>query len=250
MNLSLIYFSPTGGTERIARKLAQAISSQCREMDLSSRSATPPTLSADDIAVIAVPSFSGRMPALAAQRLRAIKANGARAIVVAVYGNRAYEDTLIELADIATEQGFNVVGAVSAVARHSIVTKIASSRPDAEDMKTLDTFGKKIYSKLNSGSTTAPHIPGNRPYRKTGGAFTPKTYRKCNNCGKCVRECPAGAISKENPRNVDKKLCIGCMRCVETCTQKAKHLSPILVFLAGQMLKKPCATRKEPELFL
>ena len=93
--------------------------------------------SKEDLAVIAVPSYAGRVPAVAVQRLAAVKGNGARAVLVCVYGNRAYEDTLVELADTAKEAGFRVMAAVSAIAEHSIARQFAAGRPDAEDAQRL-----------------------------------------------------------------------------------------------------------------
>ena len=72
-----------------------------------------------DVCLVAVPSYGGRVPDAAAQRLGRMNGGGARAVLVAVYGNRAIDDTLLELKDILTAQGFRPVAAVAAVAEHS-----------------------------------------------------------------------------------------------------------------------------------
>lgn len=89
-------------------------------------------LEKEDIAVIAVPSYGGRVPGTAAERLSAIRGNGARAILVCVYGNRAYEDTLVELQDIAKQAGFRVLSAVAAIGGASIARQFATGRPGRE----------------------------------------------------------------------------------------------------------------------
>ena len=86
-------------------------------------------LTQDDVAVISVPSYGGRVPAAAVQRIALMNAHGARAILVCVYGNRAYEDTLVELRDAAVQAGFRVVAAVAAIAEHSVARQYASGRP-------------------------------------------------------------------------------------------------------------------------
>lgn len=96
------------------------------------------------------------------------RATAPRAVLVCVYGNRAYEDTLVELEDTAKQAGFQVVAAVAAIAEHSIARQFATGRPDAQDEQTLSDFAKQIQQKLSAGNTTEPAIPGNRPYKKTG----------------------------------------------------------------------------------
>ena len=48
-----------------------------------------------------MPAFGGAAPQLALDRLSRIRGNGALCVIAAVYGNRAYEDTLVLLEDYA-----------------------------------------------------------------------------------------------------------------------------------------------------
>ena len=94
-----------------------------------------------------MPSFGGRAPAVAIERLKQISGNGAKCTLVCVYGNRAYEDTLVEMEDAANHCGFQVVAAIAAVAEHSILSQYASNRPDASDEKQLVNFADQIADK-------------------------------------------------------------------------------------------------------
>lgn len=235
----------------MAEILTEAIGLPASEVDLSAREMGDAELSADTLAIIAVPSFAGRVPATATERLKnKVHGNGAKAVLVAVYGNRAYEDTLVELYDIAMACGFKVVACVSAVARHSIVTRIAAQRPDEADRAVLDEFGKRIAEKIAAGDLVAPAIPGNRPYKKGGASLVPKTNDKCSSCGMCVSMCPVGAINPAEPGRIDGALCIGCMRCVSLCPVAAKFIPEEIVAAIDAKIKGFCADRKEPELFL
>ena len=141
-----IIFSPTGGTKKVADLLAGEWNLKREAVDLTDPSVDFGSISVEkeELTLIAVPSYGGRVPALAAKRFRQIKGNGARCVIVCVYGNRAYEDTLTELEDLAEECGFEVIAAVAAIAEHSIMHQYATGRPDREDEQELKEFAEKI----------------------------------------------------------------------------------------------------------
>ena len=248
MNTVEIIFSPTGGTEKVARIIGRQWSESTTKINLSD----PKTdfsgcaINKGDRVLIAMPSFGGRAPAVAIERLRKIAGNGAKCTLVCVYGNRAYEDTLAEMEDAAKECGFQVVAAVAAVAQHSIIPQYAANRPDASDEKQLAEFAQQIADKTESVAS----VPGNRPYKKAGGAgLVPKPSKACVRCGVCAKNCPVQAIDPEK-YSADSKKCIACMRCVRQCPHNARKVNGAMVSVAALAIKKACSARKENELFM
>lgn len=254
MKLIQIVFSPTGGTQKVVNILTEKWACEVTPIDLSDASIAPSniTIAQEDIVLIAIPSYGGRVPGLAAERLGKVKGNGARCVIVCVYGNRAYEDTLVELKDIAENCGFQTVAAVSAIAEHSIIHQYAAGRPDKKDADQLHEFAKTIWDKLTTGeSVSALQVPGNRPYKKAGGAgLVPKADKNCVSCGLCAENCPAQAIDPNNLKTADSKKCISCMRCVVKCPKSARKVNGAMVSAAALAIKKACSTRKDNELFL
>ena len=248
MNTVEIIFSPTGGTEKAAHLLGQQWSENPVKIDLSDARTdfTKCAITPEDMVLVAMPSFGGRAPAVAIERLKKIAGNGAKCTLVCVYGNRAYEDTLVEMEDAAKECGFRVIAAVAAVAEHSILPQYATGRPDASDEEQLAGFAAQIAGK----DSEITSLPGNRPYKKSGGAgLVPKPTKECVKCGLCAEKCPVQAIDPASFA-ADPKLCIGCMRCVKQCPKDARRVNGLMVSIAGMAIKKACSVRKESELYL
>ena len=248
MNVVEIIFSPTGGTEKAAHLLGRQWSENPVKIDLSDAKTdcTQCEISPEDMVLIAMPSFGGRAPAVAIERLKQIVGNGAKCTLVCVYGNRAYEDTLVEMEDAAKACGFRVIAAVAAVAEHSILPQYATDRPDETDKAQLADFAAQIAGK----DSELTSLPGNRPYKKSGGAgLVPKPTKDCVKCGLCAEKCPVQAIDPASFA-ADSKLCIGCMRCVKQCPKNARKVNGLMVSIAGMAIKKACSVRKENELYL
>lgn len=248
MNAVEIVFSPTGGTEKVADIIGKCWNENPAKIDLSDAAAdfSKCEITGQDMVVIAMPSFGGRAPAAAVERLKKIHGNGASCVLVCVYGNRAYEDTLVEMEDAAEECGFQVTAAISAVAEHSILPQYAAGRPDEADRKQLAGFAGQIAGKTGPVST----IPGSRPYKKAGGVgLVPKPDKSCVKCGLCAKMCPVQAIDPDQ-FIADSKKCISCMRCMKLCPQNARKVNGLMVSAAALAIKKACSVRKENELFL
>ncbi len=243
-----IVFSPTGGTEKVADIIGRKWSDNIVKIDLSDikTNFNKFEICKEDMVLIAMPSFGGRAPAAAIERLKQIAGNGAKCTLVCVYGNRAYEDTLAEMEDAAKMCGFHVIAAIAAVAEHSIISKYASGRPDASDENQLVSFADKISKK--DGDVTS--IPGNRPYKKSGGTpLIPKPGKECVECGLCAEKCPVNAIESTGFK-ADSEKCISCMRCVKICPNHARKVNSAMVSVVALAIKKACSERKENELFL
>lgn len=250
MKLYEFCFSPTGGTERVLDIISSVWQCEKVRIDLCNAgfNFSGIEVGAEDTALIAVPSFGGRVPAVVFERLGEVRGNGANAVLICVYGNRAIDDTLTELEDNLSS--FEIIAAISAVAEHSIMRNYASGRPDNKDSAELIEFAGKIKNKIENNVKSKPILPGNHTMYKeyNGVPFKPEADKKCNHCGLCSDKCPVKAINSDG--TTDKSKCISCMRCVSLCPRNARSLNKVMLFAASKKMAKVCGGRKQNELFI
>ncbi|WP_320174390.1 4Fe-4S binding protein [Maridesulfovibrio sp.] len=258
--LKMICFSPTRTTRRILDAIAEGVGAEHLEVvDVTRADRVPETCDCadNDLVIIGAPVYGGRIPLTAVERFKALKSCGSSVVPVVVYGNRAYEDALIELADIATEAGFKTLAGAAFIGEHSFSndkTPIAVSRPDEDDLGKAREFGKSLVAKLADGSLFAEDvdIPGNRPYKERSpkASAAPISNNDCQLCGACERVCPTAAISVGSLVENDPDKCIFCCACVKVCTFEARKLEVPRLLEVSQWLADNFSERREPEVFI
>lgn len=253
----LVYFSPTGTTRKIAEAIAQGF---CAEKvvhyDLTTADVRCEGVLTDGVAIIGIPVYAGRVPELCLRRLQAITARQIPAVLVALYGNREFEDALVELRDLSVEKGFKVIAAGAFIGEHSFSTPaqpIAAGRPDAKDLDLAVQFGKQVAAKIDGGDSSTPDIAGNIPYRERPhfDVMAPQANsEQCTLCGKCAAVCPPGSIDASDVMATNADNCILCCACVKACEAKARFFTHPWIEKARTMLHKNCSTPKVPEIFM
>ena len=239
-------FSPTGGCEKVAKAIVQ--NQTTIGIDLCEDVSTQVV---QGLLMAVVPVYGGRVPEVALERLRSLKGQGNPAVAVVVYGNRAYEDALLELHTELTANGFKVIAAAAFIAEHSIVRTIAKGRPNEADCAEAAEFGHRVSAKLAAGDMRTVCVPGNIPYRERPQMpVTMLTLESCRGCGRCARLCPTGAIPLSAPEKTDAAKCILCMRCLSVCFRRARLLPPPMVEAMTQRLNMVASEPRKPEIFI
>ena len=244
----IAHFSPTGGTKKVADAIAAGFNIPVVEMDLTKTDASV-KLGERDALMAVLPVYAGRVPQVSLERLAALKGNGQKAVAVVVYGNREFDDALLETKDALEANGFQVIAAAAFIAEHSIVRSIAVGRPDGSDEALCRQFAADVMAKADGAALV--QVPGNTPYKELKpAAFHPSASEACVKCGACAQQCPVGAIPLDDPSQTLGDVCINCMRCVETCPQQCRALSDAFLKMITPMLNQNAARYKKPTIFL
>jgi len=261
-SLKLVYFSPTGTTKKIIEGIARGINQiPVETIDITKAQARkqPLQTAENELLIVGVPVYVGRVPAIAIDWLNRVKANNTLAVCTVVYGNRDYGDALLELKEALVKHGCVPIAGAAFIGEHSFSSStmpIALARPDINDVNQAEVFGKRINEKLYSLTSidyiTDIDVPGSYPYQD----FEPwvldfiAVNSNCSLCGICAQACPVGAIDLRNDALFDKEKCILCCACIKGCPENALTVKPGPVKNVAMQLSQTCQRRREPEFFI
>lgn len=255
MKVAAVYFSPTRGSAKYAIEIAKAISGDFEEIDITcpENRTKKYSFGSDYLVVFGAPVYGGKLPLLDQPLFSNILGDNTPAIFTVTYGNREFDDALLEMQEFCEGKGFRGIAAAALLAEHTYSGKLAGGRPDKDDLQQVREFAVKVSEKLNCDSNNSKlHVPGNKPYRQSRHMpMLTTTTEKCIECGTCSRICPAKAIGREDFVNVDERKCIGCLACLKGCPENARKVAgPDLDIVRNKLEPSLAGIHKENKFFL
>jgi Pyruvate/2-oxoacid:ferredoxin oxidoreductase delta subunit len=265
--IGILCFSPTNTTRKICNAVASGMGSDnplILDMTLPNIRAeiitnTNTVLNKIDCLIVGAPVYSGKLPRMAIECLKALNGAGKISIAIVVYGNRDYGISLYNMVEILSQNDFNVIAAGIFIGQHSYsdIVPVAMGRPDTSDIEKARKFGAEILnaSKTLSIKDIPLQIDMHSKSKKYSSLKPSYKEKQCIKCGRCGKTCPSGILSSDTGRYLNhaaKKYCIGCMACVINCKQKARFLkvNPIVQMVLNRILGQASIDRKEPFMII
>ena len=247
--VSKIFFSPSGTTEKIVNEVAKNFNMNRENYDLLSFNSTK-TFN-NELVIIGIPVFDGRIPKLACERLSKMKGNHTKTIVILNYGNIDYGDALLELTELLKKNNFDIVGVATTVSQHSQFNKLAKDRPDKDDLEKINQFTRNIKEKLENKMENEIFVNGYKPYAEyVKPSFNVECSEDlCVECMDCFYTCPEEAISEISPTMTNLNDCTRCSTCINVCSENARSFGGESYHQEMQNAIENNFERKEAEFF-
>lgn len=247
-----IYFSAKGTTQKCADYIAQIVNPETVSQNLLNvLSPNHLELASNDILLLSMPVYGGYIPHHCIDMIKQIKGKNTPAIILAIFGNRHFDNALLQMQDLVEANGFKVIAAGAFLAEHSIFPTVAHGRPDAGDYGFMKQFAKECRHVLESNgwqdnTLVVPGLKDYDPLAFKGVPFHPDADDSCTYCKKCVNICPMNAISDANPKSTDASKCISCGACISVCPVKARDYHSDMYEKAKAGFELKCKDKKYP----
>jgi flavodoxin/NAD-dependent dihydropyrimidine dehydrogenase PreA subunit len=236
LNVAIVYFSATGNTESIAKKISNSLESKNVKTNLMNITAFNDrlkkyTFDKFDLILFGFPVYGGAIPRICIDWIKTIDGNEKWAAMFFTYGGPTMGMAHYHTKIILNEQNFRVFASAEFLGKHSYnVAKgfnFLPNRPNERDYKLAKEYAQKLYRKISSNDLK--DISFERPEiadlllpriddRKKSIVQQPPTRdgKDCSMCLTCEENCPTNAFNAQIGE-ADGEKCIACMRCVTNC---------------------------------
>lgn len=255
MTLHNIFFSGKGTTAACGHWIKNAMGLPAKTQDwLKKAPSGPVDIPAEDVLLLSMPVYGGFIPPICTPWVAQLRGHGTPAVIAAVYGNRHYDNALLQMKDLLEARGFRVIAAGAFLAEHSIFPQVAQGRPDADDRAAMTAFGQACVRLLQEDWRAAPAIqlPGDPGYEapqpKPAGMF-PTADKNCIQCRACAGLCPGRAIQRAQPQDTDPNKCVQCGACIRICPTQARNYHSDSWKERAPVFAEKCAEYRKPETF-
>lgn len=230
----VLYFTGTGNSRYIARRIAAALDDELLSMNDRIKAEDTSSIKTDDRLVIVTPTYAWRIPRLVESWLRRTEFHGAKQVWFVMtcggeIGNAAkYNHALCR------EKQLTDMGTAQIVMPENYIAMF--NAPQAEEARQIvDREELDIDRTISAIAASQAFLPprNNLYDRFMSGPVNPIFYSffvkakaftagdACTGCGQCVRLCPTNNITVQNGRPVWSGDCTHCLACICHCPAEA-----------------------------
>ena len=270
-----VYFSPTGGTAKYAKAMAEgaaealACPAEISAFTLPREREEVRHFSSDELLIIGSPTYAGKLPnKILPEFQEKLRGEKTPVLLFVSYGNRNFDNSLAEFLSVLRANGFLPLAAAAFACRHAFSDRICPERPRVEELAEARSFAARAAEALKTtgfaaleAASLAFTVPGEAEapyYVPKGEDGAPAKFlkakpltdlEKCLCCGACAAHCPMGSIDAADTSKVPG-ICIKCQACVRGCKQGAKYFEDAAFLSHVRMLEEHFAAPEKENLYL
>ena len=228
MKSTIFYFSGTGNSLDIARKIGEAIEPQAELVSIVKQYNNDVIKTDADVVGFVFPIYMGDAPWVVKEFVKRLAFSGGPYIfAVATCNDKPRNCLPIFRALIETRSETLALAEMIPMPGNA---KISSPETNAKRLKIsakrCAQVAQKINNRTKEESATAMHLSKKTvlgsPRKKLNIAFTRfKVSSACNACGACQRICPMGNVMLGEGKPLWGEACAACLACFHWCPQKA-----------------------------
>lgn len=246
---SILYFSQTGNTEKVAYTISGRFLSEGIEhvtLHLDDAEDFPEAYERADILGLGFPTFFGYPPPHVAEFIENLKpVSGKSAFVFTTYGGSTAGDSLFDAAKGLAKKGYHILGGLKVEGAdnypQSIYLKINEGRPNDIDLAKAEEFATKIIEAQKADGDLDPMALASKnpfyiknrdkPRKETVAKMRKKVEGKiifnmqnCLFCETCKKSCPTKSIGTGEAFPEFSWKCMDgmrCYQCARVCPGKA-----------------------------
>ena len=234
MKLAIIYFSATGNTEKIAKKIKEQfieLKNTIDEINITDYSVRNDLKYFDKYKalIFGFPIHYWRAPRLIREWFTNLDGKGIKCAVFFTYGGVHVGVAHYDIKTILDKQNFDLVASADFLGKHTYNLagwKLMETRPNEDDLKIAKEFALGSYKRFQEEDTG--RVEFEKPKQSSEKIDTmelatrraiPTPFREineCSMCGTCEEVCSTNAMNKEKGKP-NRRICIRCLRCVVNC---------------------------------
>ena len=232
----VLYFSATGNTEFIAKKIAAKLGDKCADLLPRIKNKDYKPISPKTPYVICAPVYICEMPRFLKDYLKKVPLKGSRDVyfvftsggyagisgMLAASLMRKKKMNYMGHAEFKMPRNYTASNMYPELDEDEIFRRINNSEKQTNVVAYLIKNRMRLHSRyvfLFEKLVTLPFNPLWVKFRQPAKDFF--ATEKCIGCGKCVKKCPLNNIELKNSRPLWKGSCAHCMACIGNCPLEA-----------------------------
>ena len=233
-NFTVFYFTGTGNSRYIARKIAAVTDGELVELKTKFKTNDFSPVTAEENVVFVTPTYCYRIPQIVSEWIKRVSFTGVKRVWFVMDCGSGIGNAAKYNKELCDEKGFEYMGTAKIVMPENYIAMFNAPEKDeaARIIRNADPFIEAAAETIYSGNKLKsprffPHdmlISGSvnplfYKYSVTSKPF--KAGKSCIGCGKCASLCPTNSIIIKNGKPLWGDNCTHCMACICHCPTQA-----------------------------